>query len=119
MLRPGFQGLDADFDLNQAGGKVQLVLDKGVFDALGILEDGPVFFEQLRADVAWQRQGEALTVSGSNVRFANADAQGELLFKWQSAANGPGVLDLQGSLARAEGTRVHRYLPLELDKEVR
>ncbi|MDZ7920942.1 YhdP family protein [Rhodoferax sp.] len=119
VLRPGFQGLDADFDLNQAGGKVQLVLDKGVFDALGILEDGPVFFEQLRADVAWQRQGEALTVSGSNVRFANADAQGELLFKWQSAANGPGVLDLQGSLARAEGTRVHRYLPLELDKEVR
>jgi len=119
LLRPGFQGLDADFDLNQAGGKVQLVLDKGVFDALGILEDGPVFFEQLRADVAWQRQGEALTVSGSNVRFANADAQGELVFKWQSAANGPGVLDLQGSLVRAEGTRVHRYLPLELDKEVR
>ena len=119
VLRPGFQGLDADFDLNQAGGKVQLVLDKGVFDALGILEDGPVFFEQLRADVAWQRQGEALTVSGSNVRFANADAQGELVFKWQSAANGPGVLDLQGSLGRAEGTRVHRYLPLELDKDVR
>ena len=119
VLRPGFQGLDVDFDLNQVGGKVQLVLDKGVFDALGILEDGPVFFEQLRADVVWQRQGDALTVSGSNVRFANADTQGELVFKWQSAASGPGVLDLQGSLARAEGTRVHRYLPLELDKEVR
>nr|WP_315848685.1 YhdP family protein [uncultured Rhodoferax sp.] len=117
--RPGFQGLDVDFDLNQVGGKVQLVLDKGVVDAYGILEDGPVFFEQLRGDVVWQRQGEALTVTGSNVRFANADTQGELLFKWQSATNGPGVLDLQGSLARAEGTRVHRYLPLELDKEVR
>ena len=117
--RPGFQGLDVDFDVNQVGGKAQLVLDKGVLDALGILEDGPVFFEQLRADIAWQRQGEGLTVSGSNVRFANADAQGELLFKWQSATNGPGVLDLQGSLGRAEGTRVHRYLPLELDKEVR
>jgi len=117
--RPGFQGLDMDFDLNQVGGKVQLVLDKGVFDAYGILEDAPVFFEQLRADVQWQRQGDALTVSGSNVRFANADAQGELQFKWQSAASGPGVLDLQGSLSRAEGTRVHRYLPLELDKEVR
>lgn len=119
VSRPGFQGLDVDFDLNQLSGKAQLVLDKGIFDAYGVLEDGPVFFEQLRADLLWQRNGDALTVSGTNVRFANADAQGELQFKWQSAANAPGVLDLQGSLARAEGTRVHRYLPLEMDKEVR
>jgi uncharacterized protein (TIGR02099 family) len=126
MSRPGFQGLDVAFDLNQMGGKAQLVMDKGVFDAYGILEEGPVPFDQLSADVQWQRDGQALTVSASKVRFANPDAQGELQFKWQSAppasagaAAGPGLLDLEGSLSRAEGTRVHRYLPLELDKEVR
>jgi len=116
---PGVEGLDVDFDLNQVAGKAQLSLDKGVLDAKGILEDGPVFFENMRADVAWQRQGEAWTVSGSNVRFANADTQGELQFKWQSAPNGLGFLDLQGSLGRAEGVRVHRYLPLAIDQEVR
>ncbi|APW44453.1 YhdP family protein [Rhodoferax saidenbachensis] len=125
VKRLGIQGLNADFDLNQMGGKAQLVLDKGIFDAYGILEEAAVPFDQLRADVQWQRDGQSLTVSASNVRFANADAQGELQFKWQSApatsgaTAGPGVLDLEGSLSRAEGTRVHRYLPLELDKEVR
>ena len=31
----------------------------------------------------------------------------------------PGVLDLTGSLSRADGTRVHRYLPLAIDRESR
>ena len=31
----------------------------------------------------------------------------------------PGVLDLQGTLSRAQGTRVHRYLPLSVGKDAR
>jgi uncharacterized protein (TIGR02099 family) len=58
------------------------------------------------------------------VRFSNAHAQGEAQVKWQTAdgagrASFPGMLDLQGVLSRADGTKVHRYLPVQLPKEVR
>ena len=120
--RPGVQGLDAEFDLDQSGGKATLALRRGVVDAYGVFEDPAIFFDQLTADVQWKLDGKRITLNGNNVRFSNADAQGELKFVWQSAAPGlatagPGVLDLQGTLNRAEGARIHRYLPLAMEKD--
>jgi uncharacterized protein (TIGR02099 family) len=128
--RPGVQGLQADFDVTQAGGSAQLALDKGVVDAQGLLDDGPVYFEKLQAELAWTQGNDGLTVTGKRLRFANADGQGELQFTWRwplpavhqgkpVTERGPGWLDLEGTLDRAEGAKVHRYLPLALDKEVR
>ncbi|MDZ7938385.1 MAG: YhdP family protein [Rhodoferax sp.] len=128
--RPGVQGLQADFDITEAGGAAQLALDKGVLDAQGLLDDGPVYFEKLQADLAWTHSSDGLTVTGKRLHFANADGQGDLQFTWRRplqvvhngkpvAERGPGWLDLEGTLARVEGARVHRYLPLVLDKEVR
>lgn len=119
--RPGVQGLDAEFEMNQMGGKATVSLRHGLVDAYGIFEDPLVFFDQLSADVQWKFEGPRLNVSGSNVRFSNADGQGELKFSWQSGGAGnamadPGMLDLQGTLARADGARVHRYLPLAMEK---
>jgi uncharacterized protein (TIGR02099 family) len=128
--RPGVQGLQADFDFTETGGTAQLGLDKGVLDAQGVLDDAPVYFEKLQADLAWKQGSDGLTVTGKRLQFANADAQGELKFTWRrpvaperatkpAAPRGAGWLDLEGSMAHAEGARVHRYLPVVLDKEVR
>lgn len=128
--RPGVQGLQADFDLNQTGGSAQLVLDKGVLDAQGVLDDAPVYFEKLQADLSWKQGSDGLTVTGKRLQFANTDAQGEFQFTWRwppltlsggkpAASRGAGWLDLEGSMARVDGARVHRYLPRALDKEVR
>ncbi|ARV19727.1 hypothetical protein AEP_02801 [Curvibacter sp. AEP1-3] len=119
--RPGVQGLDAEFDMDQTGGKATLALRRGMVDAYGVFEDPVVFFDQLTGDLQWKVDGPRLVVNGSNVRFSNADGQGELKFSWQSAVAGngmagPGSLDLQGTLARADGARVHRYLPLAMEK---
>jgi uncharacterized protein (TIGR02099 family) len=87
-------------------------------------------FDLLEAELQWKVDGPRISVSIPNLRFANADAQGELQLKWQTSDSGPakgappkdrfpGVLDLQGSLSRAEGNRVYRYLPTDLDKLVR
>lgn len=120
--RPGVQGLDAEFELDQSGGKASVALHRGMVDAYGVFEDSEVFFDQLSANLQWKREGTRLQLSGSDVRFANADAQGELKFSWQGtasvqAASAPGVLDLQGSLGRLDGARAHRYLPLAMEKE--
>jgi uncharacterized protein (TIGR02099 family) len=131
--RPGFQGADIDFDFNQSGGQARLTMKSGALDLPGIFDEVRVPLDQLGTDVHWKTQGDHVSISLPNLRFSNADAQGEAQIKWQTgvataAASGsqvqstrhlPGVLDVQGLLSRANGARVYRYLPLGLDREAR
>ena len=129
LAMPGVQGVTVDFDVNQVGGKAAIAVADGKLELPGIFEDPVIPLDQLAGDVSWKVEGERIQVSSSNLRFANADGQGEAQVKWQTAVapagvvarhgRFPGVLDLQGSLSRAEGARVHRYLPLALGSDVR
>ncbi|MDO8459351.1 MAG: YhdP family protein [Burkholderiaceae bacterium] len=124
---PGFSGADIDFDLSQSGGKATLALKGGEVHLPGIFEQPLIHFDQLAADLQWKTEGGQVSLSLPNLRFSNADAQGELQLKWQTVAAStgsgverfPGILDLQGSLSRADGTQVHRYLPLGVNKDAR
>lgn len=124
---PGIEGAAVDFDFTQAGGKARLVMAKGELDFPGVFEQSAIPVESLAAEVQWQREGGGqLALSVSNLKFSNADAQGEAQATWRSGeganaagARHPGVLDLQGSLARADGTRVWRYLPLGVNASAR
>ena len=135
--RPGFKGVDVDFDLNQSGGRASLAMKAGALDLRGVFEEPVLPMDALEGDVQWRLDGSQISVVIPNLRFSNADAQGELQLKWQTApgtaagvapqasktANNkgrfPGLLDVQGSLSRADGTRVYRYLPLGIDQPVR
>ncbi|MGH8821502.1 MAG: YhdP family protein, partial [Rhodoferax sp.] len=125
--RPGIRGATVDFDLNQAGGKAQIAVQAGALTLPGVFEDPVVPLDQLAANVRWQVDGTRIAAQLTNVKFSNADAQGELRLDWKTGdpatspghARFPGVLDLQGSLTRAQATRVYRYLPLVLPASVR
>ena len=133
--RPGFHGADIDFDFNQSGGQARLAMQSGAIDLPGIFDDAHVAMDHLGTDVQWKTQGDKISVTLPNLRFSNADAQGDVQVKWQTSTdtaaalgNGsaqqstrlsPGLLDLQGHLSRADGARVYRYLPLGMHKEVR
>jgi uncharacterized protein (TIGR02099 family) len=122
---PSIQGLNADFDLTEAGGKAKLVINNGTLNLPGVFDDPLIPLAQLSADAQWTVAGERIAVQVPNLKFSNADAQGEAQVKWHTSevlatnATGstkamgrfPGALDLQGTLSRLEGTRVHRYLP--------
>lgn len=125
---PGFSGADVDFDVTQSGGRASVVLNGGAIDLPGVFEDPLLRFDQLSTDVQWKTDGQQISLSLPNLRFSNADAQGEAQVKWQTADTAarkeaalayPGLLDLQGSMSRADGTRVYRYLPLGLPRDVR
>ena len=120
--RPGFQGLDLDFDLNQAGGRASISIQSGALDLPGIFEEAVLPLDSLDGDVQWKLDGDQINLNIPNLRFSNADAQGDVQLKWQTASKPglyPGVLDLQGQLSRADGARVYRYLPLGIDQQVR
>ena len=122
--KPGIHGADVDFDVTQTGGRATIAIKGGGLDAPGIFAEPRLVFDQLSTDVQWKSEGSQISLTLPNLRFSNADAQGEAQLKWQSVsgakpAGGPGLLDLKGSLSRADGARVHRYLPLGLDREAR
>ncbi|APW40259.1 TIGR02099 family protein [Rhodoferax koreense] len=125
--RPGLRGATVDFDLTQSGGRATLAIEQGALSFPGIFEEPEVPLTSLSTDVSWQSDGDKLSVKVSGLKFANADAEGTAQATWRtsdparstSRSRFPGVLDLSGNLSRADGTRVHRYLPLELGPEVR
>ena len=124
---PGLRGARVDFDLTQAGGKATLAMADGALLLPQVFEEAVVPVDRLGGTVRWQIDGPKLAVQASDLQFANADAQGEARLSWQTADPGkssarsrfPGVLDLSGALSRADGTRVHRYLPLAIPAETR
>ncbi|MDP3828164.1 MAG: DUF3971 domain-containing protein, partial [Polaromonas sp.] len=130
--RPGVRGAAVDFDLTQQGGQAKVRITNGDLHLPGIFEDPRLPFDQLSTDAQWKLTGPNIELQLRNLVFANADAQGSAQASWHTAdapaaaAGGaahdgrfPGVLDLQGSLSRGDGGRVHRYLPLILPDTVR
>ncbi|GAC1603390.1 MAG: hypothetical protein NVS3B2_07810 [Ramlibacter sp.] len=124
---PGIRGATVDFALTEAGGKARIAIRGGALEFPGLFEDPVVPFDDLSAELQWQLKGDAITVSASKLRFANADVAGEGQVNWRTAdaaktpsrSRFPGVLDLQGSLSRADATRVYRYLPLAVSRHAR
>jgi uncharacterized protein (TIGR02099 family) len=120
---PGLRNAALDFDLTESGGKARVALNGGALELPDVFQDPVLEFDRLSGDVQWQVAGERISVSVAHLRFANADAQGEAQASWrtgdQAANRFPGVLELQGSLSRANGGRVWRYLPLGVPQDAR
>lgn len=120
---PGVRGLNVDFDFTQDGGRASVVVQQGHLELPGVFAQPRIALEKLAAELQWKQQGEQTSVQISNARFVNADAQGEFQLKWHTAAapgaSLPGVLELQGSVSRADLASLHRYLPQAIDAGVR
>lgn len=121
---PGVKGLSLSFDLNQAGGKASVALLQGSLDFPGVWDEPVVMLDRLSGEVQWQITADRYALQWQQLKFAGPDLEGESQGQWHTASGGnrprfPGVLDLQASLRRADGTRVHRYLPASLPKPVR
>ncbi|MBX3608421.1 MAG: TIGR02099 family protein [Hydrogenophaga sp.] len=125
--RPGIEGGNIDFDLDQNGGSAQVALRDGVLDFPDVFEQSRIAFDRFDARFRWRIDGEQVKVDLDDASFANADTEGSARGSWHTADPGksssharfPGVLDLTGQLTRANGTAVHRYLPLVVNEHAR
>jgi uncharacterized protein (TIGR02099 family) len=128
--RPGVENATVDFDLTQDGGQAQVQLAQGALEFPGVFEQPRVLFKALSTEVQWKHSGAQVELQLRKLRFANADAEGQAEVRWSSSDKAataagkalrrhPGVLDLQGSISRADASQVHRYLPLVLPESAR
>lgn len=119
---PGISGADVAFEVGPQQGKAHVSVRNGVVLTPGVFDDPAIALERLQADVSWKQVQERVQVQVRSLEFANADAQGELEADWQTGQGAdrfPGTLDLRGTLSRAAGNRVYRYIPKVVDPEVR
>jgi uncharacterized protein (TIGR02099 family) len=124
---PGLSGATIEFDATHTGGNAALSIVQGTLEFPGVFEEPTIPIDRLAAQLHWKLDKGNAQLQVSKLRFANADAEGEAEASWRTSdpavstshALYPGVLDLQGRLSRADGTRVFRYLPLEIPQHTR
>ncbi|KQX29874.1 YhdP family protein [Variovorax sp. Root434] len=124
---PGLSGAAVDFDASHTGGTATLAIAQGTLEFPGVFEEPVIPIDRLSAQLQWKLDNGNAQLQLSKLRFANADAEGDAEAAWRtsdpavSSGHGrfPGVLDLQGKLTRADGTRVFRYLPLDIPQHTR
>ena len=121
--RPGLQGADLEFqwthDKTQDSGQAKLTLQNGWMEFPGVFEEARVPLQQLGAQIRFKRNASGSLLEVEQAQLQASDAQGQFKGSWSRRGEGPGQLDLQGQLARADAARVHRYLPLVIAEPVR
>ncbi|MFP5466101.1 MAG: YhdP family protein [Gammaproteobacteria bacterium] len=125
--RPGIRNADIDFDLSDSGGQARIAVREGALELPDVFEDPLLALDRFDGRARWSVAGERIEVTLSEVRLANADAEGSATARWSTAdparstarSRFPGELDLTATLTRADATRVHRYLPLSVSPDVR
>ncbi|XVJ68601.1 MAG: TIGR02099 family protein [Rhizobacter sp.] len=145
--RPGIVGANVDVEATQAGGSSKVTLDAGRLLLPGVFSDPVLAFDQFSANVQWRVEKvpsglPQVIVKWNQVRFANADMQGEVSGQWRtgeglspmadssSAAvlpvevrgkgqRLPGHLLLDGRLTRGDAAKISRYLPQKIPEKAR
>jgi uncharacterized protein (TIGR02099 family) len=123
---PSFVGMSGELSVGPGGGEVHLEGERAGGSFPGVFEDPLIKFDKIAGRVRWTVQApaqgngaRALKVEIAGLRFANADAAGELNGSYRSGGKGPGLVDLTGTIERAEARSVARYLPLQVSHQVR
>ncbi|MDE2372164.1 MAG: TIGR02099 family protein [Burkholderiales bacterium] len=127
--RPGLAGAQIRFDASESGGTAQIAIAHGSVDLPGVWSDPLLPLDNLQAQASWQFDGapapgvaRPLAVQLKIPAVANADFSGGFTLAWHSGAapaRYPGLIQIDGKLARADAARVPRYLPLAIPASVR
>ncbi len=123
---PGVEGAALELEAMPTGGHALLTIQDGALEFPGVFEEPRIALAQLSAQARWRVQGEQIEVDVDELKLHNPDASGSFKARWSTSEvkragdrRFPGVLDLQGSFSRANGARVHRYLPLGIPADAR
>lgn len=114
---PGFSGLSGDIRGTEQSGSLSIRGHQFTLDAPLLLRE-PLAFPEISALLRWQRKGKELELELAESAFNNADVSGSLTGTYQTMVNGPGILELDANLLRAEVSSAARYIPrVALDSE--
>jgi len=108
---PGVRGLSGQVDATERGGTTTLGITSGSVQLPRLFSE-PVPVEVLSVGAGWTFRDGQVQLSLRNASFTNEHAAGTFHGSYQSAAQGPGSIDVAGALIRADATQVWRYIPI-------
>ena len=114
---PGLTGLSGSVEANAKSGTLNFSSD-GARLTLPHVFVAPLDFDTVAVQASW-KVADQVAVKISKLTFANADAAGSAQADYKTLAQGPGWMDLSGTLSRANATAVHKYIPLVVSAPVR
>lgn len=115
---PGFRGLTGSLDGSDRSGTLELRSVNAELVLPSVLRE-PIAFDALNAQLVWTRTGAATEIRIGSASFSNAHAAGTLVGSYRTAPDGPGAVDMAGSLTRADARYLGRYIPLNVEKAIR
>lgn len=116
---PGGSGLSGRIDLSEKGGDLMLDSERSTLSLPTVFPEPDIALDTLRANARWIVDGGNIDVRLSRFDFAGSDAAGEARGNYRFSGDGPGVIDVQATLARADGRAVWRYLPHAVGADAR
>ncbi len=115
---PGFSGLSGNLDANEKGGVVGVNAHRMKLDLPGVF-DHALELDTLTAQVGWNSKTGQREFKLTSAAFANSHLAGTAFGSYSPVANGPGKIDLNGQLNRADARFVSFYMPLVVGKDTR
>ncbi|GAB3629212.1 TIGR02099 family protein [Pandoraea terrae] len=125
--RPGFDHLSGRIDADQGRGTVTLDSRGALLDFPGRFDNPRIALDTMAGRATW-RVTHSLTnpdepakidVRVDSLRLSNAEVTGAVAGTWASGGKGNGLVDLHGTIARANANAVPRYLPTDIGASVR
>jgi uncharacterized protein (TIGR02099 family) len=115
---PGFQGVSGAIEGTERGGTLQLNTQNAVVDMPLVFRE-PLQFDVLTMQLGWTRTGGETEVRLNSISFSNSHLAGNVFGTYRTAGDTRGIIDLTGSLARADARHASRYIPLAVGQRAR
>ena len=114
---PGVKNASVNFEFNELSGNAQVELQDGQITLVDWLEEPTLPVKQFSSAVSWGKKQDRWFVKLQNAKLSNADGQVSFDLLWEDgdAKLPAGRLDLQVQFQRMLASRLHRYLPLDMD----
>lgn len=116
---PGAGGLSGSIDANEKSGVLLVDSGRSHIALPAVFPEPEIRFDRLRARASWRNADGASDVSLEKLEFASDDAAGSVNGKYRYTGDGPGEIDLQANLDRANAAAVWRYMPHVVNAEAR
>lgn len=125
--RPGFANLSGHIDADQSRGSLTLSAKNATLDFPGRFDQPRIDLDTFTARTSWRVSYPAtkhdapanVQVQVDALHLQNAELSGDVSGTWHNGGKGNGIVDLKGSILRANANSVPRYLPTDIGASVR
>lgn len=115
---PGFSGVSGTVEGSEKAGAIHVDSTHVTLDMPRVFR-GPIGFDTVAAEVAWSHATSGLELQFNHVAFSNSHLAGTASGNYRMVRDGRGVIDLSGSLTRADARYVSHYIPLVIGQATR